>query len=157
MGASFVGRRSELDLLEAVCSSAKTDERPAAVLITGVPGSGKTRLVAELRNRQRATLQLIITGYESGTRVPMAAAADLLRQLGKESGAGVMLNEFLFAPRQTDERSLEPLRLFEAARRALLGLEGSILLVVDDLQWVDDLSIALCSYLIRSAEAERIR
>jgi DNA-binding CsgD family transcriptional regulator len=123
--------------------------------MTGLPGSGKSRLVAELRSRQRGIRQLSLTGYESGTQVPMAAAADLLRELGKVSGAGEMLNEFLFAPRPTDERSLEPLRLFEAARRALLGLEGPVLLIVDDLQWVDDLSIALCSYLIRSAEAEQ--
>ena len=51
--------------------------------------------------------------------------------------------KYLFAPGPADDRSLEPLRLFEAARRALLGLEGSVLLVVDDLQWVDDLAGAL--------------
>lgn len=155
MGASFVGRQVELALLEATCSKAITDDRPAAALITGLPGSGKTRLLTEVRNRERSTHQLNITGYESATQVPMAAAADLLRGLGKVSGAGEMLQEFLFAPEPTVDRSLEPLRLMEAARRALLGLDGSVLLIVDDVQWVDDLSLGLCSYLIRSAEAEQ--
>src|SRR3979411_1022371 len=94
-------------------------------------------------------------GYESGTQVPLAAGADVLRELGKVSAAGELLSEFLFGPSATDDRSLEPLRLFEAARRALLGLEGPILLIADDLQWVDELSMAFCSYLIRSAEAEQ--
>ena len=155
MGANFVGRQVELALLEAACAKAITDDRPAAALITGLPGSGKTRLLTEVRNRERSTHQLNITGYESATQVPMAAAADLLRGLGKVSGAGEMLQEFLFAPEPTVDRSLEPLRLMEAARRALLGLDGSVLLIVDDVQWVDDLSLGLCSYLIRSAEAEQ--
>lgn len=157
MSADFVGRRAELALLDSVCSKAAAESKPAAALIHGLPGSGKTRLLEEVRSRQRAFQQLDLTGYESSIMVPLAAAANLLRDLGKVSGAGEMLGEFLFAPNPTDDRSLEPLRLFEAARRALLGIEGSILVVVDDLQWVDDLSLALCSYLVRSAEAEQMQ
>jgi hypothetical protein len=40
--------------------------------------------------------------------------------------------------------------VFEAAHRALRELEPA-LLVVDDLQWLDELSLALCHYLIRAA------
>src|SRR5207248_967572 len=139
MSAGFVGRRAELALQDSVCSKANADNRPAAALISGVPGSGKSRLLAELRSR-RATHALGVVGYESAFQVPLGAAANLLRGLGKVSDAGEILREFLFSPNPVDDRSLEPLRLFEAARRALLGLEGSILLVADDLQWVDDLS-----------------
>src|SRR5467141_4092228 len=156
MRSGFVGRRVELALLDSVCSKANADNRPAAALISGVPGSGKSRLLAELRSRRRATHVLTVVGYESAFQVPLGAAANLLRELGKVSDAGETLREFLFGPNPVDDRSLEPLRLFEAARRALLGLEGSILLVADDLQWVDDLSLALCSYLIRSAAEEEI-
>src|ERR1700716_4027564 len=155
MSAGFGGGRVELAVLESAGSKAESESRPAAVLISGLPGSGKTRLLAELRSRQRASHQLSIMGFEAGTHVPLAAAAEVLRELGKVSAAGELLSEFLFGPSATDDRSLEPLRLFEAARRALLGLEEPILLIVDDLQWVDELSIALCSYLIRSAEAEQ--
>jgi len=156
MSAAFVGRRVELALLDSVCSRANADNRPAAALISGVPGSGKSRLLAELRSRRRATHVLGVVGYESAFQVPLGAAANLLRELGKVSHAGEMLSEFLLVSNPVDDRSLEPLRLFEAARRALLGLEGSILLVADDLQWVDDLSLALCSYLVRSAAEEEI-
>src|SRR5256884_2169569 len=156
MSSGFVGRRVELALLDSVCSKANADNRPAAAVISGVPGSGKSRLLAELRSRRRATHVLAVVGYESAFQVPLGAAANLIRELGKASVAGGMLSEFLFGPTPVDDRSLEPLRLFEAARRALLGLEGSVLLVADDLQWVDDLSLALCSYLVRSAAEEEI-
>jgi len=45
---------------------------------------------------------------------------------------------------------LEPLRIFETAHRALRQV-GRPLLLVDDLQWVDELSLALCHYLVRAA------
>ena len=155
MSATFVGRGAELAVLESVCSSAKADTRPAAAVITGLPGSGKTSLLAEVSSRQRAT-QLRLAGYEAGTRVPLAAAGDMLRALGTVPGAGGLLGELLSATGMVEDRSLEPLRLFEAARGALLGLDGPILLVLDDLHWVDELSLALCSYLVRSAETEQI-
>ena len=47
---------------------------------------------------------------------------------------------------------MEPLRLFEAIH---LGLRdrGPVLVLVDDLQWLDELSLALVHYLIRAAIA----
>jgi DNA-binding CsgD family transcriptional regulator len=155
MSAIFVGRRVELAVLESVCANAKAESRPAAALVSGLPGSGKTRLLAELISRLRVT-QLRLAGFEAGNRVPLAAAGDLLRALGKVPDAGGLLDELLSATGLTADRSLEPLRLFEAARRAMLGLEGPILLILDDLHWVDELSLALASYLLRSAETEHI-
>jgi predicted ATPase len=155
MSGTFVGRRVELAVLESMCANAKAESKPAATLISGLPGSGKTRLLAELGSRQKST-QLRLAGFEAGTRVPLAASGDLLRALGKVPTAGGLLNELLSATGVAEDRSLEPLRLFEAARRALLGLEGPILLILDDLHWVDELSLALCAYLIRSAETEQI-
>jgi DNA-binding CsgD family transcriptional regulator len=155
MSATFVGRRVELAVLESVCSTAKAEGRPAAGLISGLPGSGKTRLLAELCSRQRAT-QLRVVGYAAGTRVPLAAAGDLLHALAKVPGTGSLLNELLSSTAPAADRSLEPLRLFEAARRALLGVDAPILLILDDLHWIDELSLALSSYLIRSAETEQV-
>ena len=145
MAPAFVGRKAELALLDDIYSRSKREERPAAVLITGLPGSGKTRLLSEFRRRQGASPQLNMAGYQTGTQVPLAAAGDLLRTLSKVPGAGSKLDEALFGTAPSDDRPLEPLRIFEAAHRALLGLTGTVLLCIDDLQWVDELSLALCS------------
>ena len=153
MASGFVGRGNELGRLEAVCSQAKRESRPAVALVNGVPGSGKTRLLAELRGREVSSRQLSMVGYQTGSQVPLAAAGDLLRELVKVSGAGARLEAALFGAAQANDRPLEPLRMFEAAHRSLLRLEGVIVLFVDDLQWIDELSLALCSYLVRSASA----
>jgi DNA-binding CsgD family transcriptional regulator len=153
MASGFVGRGVELALLEGVCLRAQREGRPAAALVTGLPGSGKTRLLAELRSHQ-ARRPLSVVGYPTGAQVPLAAAGDLLRALVKVSAAGQKLEVALFGATPTDDRPLEPLRVFEAAHRALLGLDGTVLIFVDDLQWVDELSLALCSYLVRAADAE---
>ena len=154
MAPAFVGREAELALLDDIYLRAKREDRPAAALITGLPGSGKTRLLAEFRLRRGASRQLNVGGYQTGAQVPLAAAGDLLRTLVNVSGPGRKLEEALFGATTSDERPLQPLRIFEAAHRALLGLEGTVLICVDDLQWVDVLSLALCSYLVRSADAE---
>src|SRR5881409_3494745 len=135
----FVGRRLELGLLESVCSRAKADERPAAAVVSGPPGSGKSRLLSELGRRNPSARQLRVAGFEAGMQVPLAAAGDMLRDLGTVLGAGAMLNELLFEP----------------ARQALLGIAGPVLLAIDDAQWIDELSTALCFYLVRSAVAEQ--
>ena len=46
--------------------------------------------------------------------------------------------------------ALESVRIFEAAHRAARPLEPA-LLTIDDLQWVDERSLALCHYLVRAA------
>src|SRR5206468_7683296 len=48
--------------------------------------------------------------------------------------------------------ALEPVRLLEAAHVALRAA-GPAVVLADDLQWVDGLSLALCHYLVRAAES----
>src|SRR5207245_10525352 len=98
------GRGNELGRLEAVCSQAKRQSRPAVALVNGVPGSGKTRLLAELRGREVSSRQLSMVGYQTGPQVPLPAAGDLLRELVKVSGAGARLEAALFR-RGSSQRS----------------------------------------------------
>ena len=51
-----------------------------------------------------------------------------------------------------DDRSatLEPIRLFQLVNLAMRK-RGPAVLTIDDLQWVDELSLALCHYLVRAA------
>src|SRR5215207_3903930 len=47
-GATLVGRQRELDALSAALEAARTRREPQLVTVVGVPGIGKSRLVAEL-------------------------------------------------------------------------------------------------------------
>jgi DNA-binding CsgD family transcriptional regulator len=137
------------ELRALVEAGAQAHDGLSAVMIVGDPGSGKTRLLAEASGLLGDLTQLRVVGYEPERDVPLAAAADLLRTLGEVPDGGDRLRAVVFEPDRAS--ALDPIRLFEAAHRTLSRLEPAVLLM-DDLQWVDDLSLTLCHYLARAAE-----
>jgi DNA-binding NarL/FixJ family response regulator len=147
--AAFVGRAHELASLGDIAAAAPRGEVAAAVVV-GDPGSGKSRLLAETADRAEAANRFRVVGYEPERQVPFASAADLLREVSELSSAGRALGSLVFGAGPGS--GLEPVQVFEAAHRVLRPLD-SVLVFVDDLQWVDDLSLALCHYLVRAAEA----
>jgi DNA-binding CsgD family transcriptional regulator len=144
--SAFVGRKEELSAVIDV--TAQVDDGPSAALIVGDPGSGKTRLLAEAADRLGMPNQLRVVGYEPEHQVPLAAAANLLRTLGEVPQIGARLNALVFE--SDDASAMEPVRVFETAHRALARTKPALLLL-DDVQWVDELSLALCHYLVRAA------
>jgi DNA-binding CsgD family transcriptional regulator len=143
---AFVGRAHELAVFAEVAKRASSDV--TAGLVIGEPGGGKSRLLVEARSRTRLPHSLEVLGYEPERHVPLAAAAQLLRRLTEVPEHGPRLEALLL---HADEaRALDPVRIFEAAHRSFRTLEPA-LLAIDDLQWMDDLSYALCHYLIRAA------
>jgi hypothetical protein len=145
----FVGRVGELAALAEVARAAARDQVAAAFII-GDPGSGKSRLLAEAAACADLRDQFRVVGYEPEREVPLAAASDFLRALTGATPHGHRLEAFVFGVGSADASSLEPIRVFEAAHRALSAV-GPALALVDDLQWVDDLSLALLHYLVRAA------
>ena len=142
--ARFVGRRVELERLLLLGTPTTGKSGPHVAVVIGDPGCGKTRLLEEFLRHAPLERRTIITGYEPEQQVPLAAARQLLRTLDLDS---------LLRPAASDDVPFQQLRLFESVYRAL-SAGGPSLLVVDDLQWVDQLSIGLCHYLLRAAVAD---
>lgn len=161
MVSVFVGRTEELRILAEVI---RAPERPSAALVVAVAGTGKSRLLMEARRSAPRVRSFAVVGFESETQVPLAAAAGLLRALSGIPEHGGVVDALVFrrpavspdAEGRSDSGAFEPLRIFEAAHRALSSVKTA-LLVIDDLQWVDDLSLALCHYLIRAAAESQQR
>jgi DNA-binding CsgD family transcriptional regulator len=145
--ATFVGRTTELSTLLESARTGLKDGGPSAALIFGDPGSGKSRLLSEASLRAPARHRLPIVGYEPERQIPLSASMDLLRELSQVPNKGPLLTSLLFEDRRP-QGALDPMRVFEGARRCLETLDG-VLITIDDLQWVDDLSLALCHYLLR--------
>lgn len=143
---AFVGRAEELAALRDVVR--RSAGGPCAAVVVGESGSGKSRLLAEALAETALPQTFAVGGYEAERHVPLAAASGLLRALAGVRPHGAQLNNLLHGERSASE--LESLRLFEAAHRAFREA-SPVLLVVDDIQWVDDLSLALCHYLTRAA------
>jgi DNA-binding CsgD family transcriptional regulator len=147
MGATFVGRGAELEVLAGVAARGR---RGAAALIVGKAGSGKSRLLGVAVARARAGSVVHMVGFEPMRSIPLAAAGDLLRHLAAVPGPGEQLGRLVFDP--ADAPPPAPLRVFEAASRALAAA-GPLLVAADDLQWFDDESLSLLHYLLRAADS----
>lgn len=148
------GRDAELDRLREGVRQATSTGRPRVVVVSGEPGIGKSRVVEEAARRSDLSPVRRLTGFEPERMVPLAAASQLLRSLTQEPvPAAGRLRELL---RSTDGTTtgLEAVRVFDAAAGVLVAT-APVLLVVDDLQWLDEVSRALLHYAVRAAVADR--
>lgn len=149
---AFVGRVDELAVLCDSATSALDGRYPVATVVVGSPGTGKSRLLREAVRCVRADHYFEVAGHELGRQVPLSAAMSLLRPLAETRAWGPDLERALFGGIRDGSDPLEPIRLFELVHRALVSI-GPSLVVLDDVQWVDSLSLALVHHLIRAAEA----
>src|SRR5215211_5804720 len=81
MPVNVVGRASELDAIERLLDS--LEEGPAALLLEGEPGIGKTTLIlAGIEMARQRGLQVhACAGSSSDTRLAYATLADLYREV----------------------------------------------------------------------------
>lgn len=154
MRGPFIGRNTELALVQGALEASSLTPGPTTVLVTGPPGSGKTRLLHEALKRTGTASQLRMVGYEPEQVVPLAAARDLLRSLADRSHDGSRLMSLAFGDGISNGVP-DLIRLFEAAYRCLQQAAPATV-TIDDLQWVDELSLALISYLVRAAQIDRV-
>ena len=151
MSVPFVGRADELVTIRALIGRGRTEHAAAAVLIIGEPGSGKTRLLREALGGLDAGRTIHVSGFEPTESTPFAAVGDLVRRLAGVADHGPRLEALVFG---TDGRGGQVLPVFEAAHRAMTAF-GSMIVSIDDLQWVDAQSVAMLHYLVRAAESAR--
>jgi DNA-binding CsgD family transcriptional regulator len=143
----FVGRADELEAIADLIATARRERRVGALVLMGDPGIGKSRLLDEAERRAAPARILRFSGYEPESSVPLAAASPLLRRLAGASDDRTFHG--LLDP-DAEVGGLDEIRVFESVHRQLARL-GPAVLFVDDLQWVDALSIALCHFLVRAA------
>lgn len=145
--AVFVGRFAEIDTLCALTDLVAVGQ-PAAALVVAEPGLGKTRLLAEVVRRLKFPC-IQLQGYEAAQEIPLGTAGNLLRKLARAPTAGDRL-EALLVGHMGAGGGLEMLRVFEIAFRCLVEI-APLVVVMDDVQWVDTQTLALFNYLLSGA------
>ena len=168
--AQFVGRKRERELLANALASAGDGER-TAVLVTGEPGVGKTRLVSEVAAEVSGAGALVLGGrcderlelpyqpfVEALEHLVEHAPLELLRAHWREHGGAVARLAPSLATRLGEPHS-EPSIPGEAERYALFAaIDGLLaatttaptLLVLEDIHWADAPTILLLRYLLTS-------
>jgi tetratricopeptide (TPR) repeat protein len=170
---ALVGRAEEWNCLTRAWPAAQRGP-PRCVLVSGIAGIGKTRLVEEFVRWADQQGGAIATSRCYGTvgRLPYAPLADWLRspalreslsdlpEVWRGEIAG-LLPEMGIQPFDTGARRDVPQaearrRLFEAMIRAIAGAPQPLLLFVDDIQWADRDTLEWIGYFLRSDEPLRV-
>jgi DNA-binding SARP family transcriptional activator len=158
---ALAGRDAELTRLRGAWERAVRDG-PLLVLVTGEPGIGKTRLLAELAAELPKTVVLYGRAEEDAL-VPYQPVVECLRDairrpvaLPEEADelAGLLPELAKRGPSPATRLGADPspgarLRLFAAIAAVLDAATGGwpLLLVLDDLHWADRPTIQLLAYL----------
>ncbi len=145
------------DALEGAGSTATT------VLVSGEPGIGKSRVVAEFCSRAAANGWLVAVGGCSpvvGHDLPYGGVVSVLRSLAREVGDDAVepalraLGVFGIAsvPARPDAGELGRTWLFETIleQMAAVSSRTGVVLVVEDMQWADHATLGVVDHLTRN-------
>jgi hypothetical protein len=165
----LVGRDEETGHLQAALAAAEAGHG-GTVLLTGEAGIGKSRLVREIARAAGARGFIVLTGraVAGGVPTPFRPFAEALVSAGRAGRLPVSaeLDPFRPAlgrlvpewrqPRAAGDESL--VYLGEAVLRLLrvLSPDAGCLLVLEDLHWADQETLALLEYLADNLSAERV-
>jgi DNA-binding SARP family transcriptional activator/tetratricopeptide (TPR) repeat protein len=163
--ARLVGRSRELGLLHDSWQAAAAGH-PGLVLVRGGAGVGKSRLVAELAELARLQGAVVAATQCFGTpgRLALAPVADWLRNPAVRSAmssldgawraevdrlvpSGQAQGETTASSRAMVD-AWQRLRFFEGLARALIGAGRPTLLILDNLQWCDEETLAFLVFCL---------
>jgi DNA-binding SARP family transcriptional activator/tetratricopeptide (TPR) repeat protein len=146
----FVGRAAQLERLRAGLAGAEH----RLLAISGDPGIGKTRLLAELARVAHDGGATVLYGRSPEEAIaPYQPFAEALAPLASTDPA---LAPLLGEAPGGDEAGAR-LRLFEAVAAALAEAPGArVLLALDDLHWADLPSLRLLVHVLRHARPDRL-
>ena len=156
----LIGRQVELSLLAGFITS--IEDEGNAVLVRGDPGIGKSHLLrraAELAADAGWTI-LTVTGIETDTTPPFAGLHLLLSSMAAEPNAMPAVQQQALATAFGVEHG-EPPELFLVALAVLSLLTekaavNPVMLVVDDMQWLDSSTNDVLAFVARRISRDPI-
>ncbi len=160
---TFVARDAERFVLEDLVHRATEGRADDVVLLSGEPGIGKSRLLGELLALTRAVGGNVLAGraFEAESMRPFGIWIDMLRGtvLGDldaplRQHLAPLFPELGEAPTDVESKA----RLFDGVARLLrdLSSRSAIVLVIDDVHWLDEASAGLLSYVARVSIGTRV-
>jgi DNA-binding SARP family transcriptional activator/tetratricopeptide (TPR) repeat protein len=169
VAAQLVGRSAELSVLQDMWRAAVAGRR-GLVLVRGGAGVGKTRLVAEVTEMARLQGAVVATAQCFGTagRLALAPVADWLRNDAVQSAVATLDPAW-----RAEVARLVPVsgggtssrvtadawqrhRFLEGLARALIAVQRPLLLVLDNVQWCDQETLAFITFCLGLADDARL-
>jgi DNA-binding SARP family transcriptional activator/tetratricopeptide (TPR) repeat protein len=152
---AMVGRETECALIDSAVAALTVNAAPTPLLFVGVPGIGKTRLLDAMAAAASGAHVLCARCFEAEMVRPYGCIADALRLLppaffpaALHGRLAALLPDLGPLASGTDRAGL-----LDSIAELLRGLAARrpVLLLLDDLQWLDEASAALLHVLVRRA------
>ncbi|QIR37183.1 AAA family ATPase [Tolypothrix sp. PCC 7910] len=146
----LIGRETEWAAIEEWRSQCQKQEQSDLLWILGEPGIGKTRLLEELAKTVQASGSYVLwgRGYEAEMLRPYGVWVDMFQAIG----ATKFLDELRSLVLSVESAAtLNRGRVFDLAVQFIsqLAATAPVLVVLDDIQWLDETSIAFLHYAVR--------
>lgn len=176
----LVGRDAELAEIKEIWDGARRHASGHAVLLSGEPGAGKTRLAREIVVQALVDGAVVLTGgcYEYEATTPYLPFVEAFRRWLREHDDIAYVRDILgdnasqiaklvpelegrigpFPPRPELLPHEERLLFFDAVVKVFSALAGSsgLLFYADDLHWADSSTLWLTGHLLRQLRGERV-
>ena len=167
--AQLFGRSAELGVLQEAWRAAQARRR-GLVLVRGGAGVGKTRLVAEVAEaaRLQGAVVAVAQCFGAAGRLALAPVAEWLRSDAVQSAVASLdpvwrAEVSRLMPVGSRGASLRGTadagqrhRFFEGLARALLAVGRPLLLVLDNIQWCDQETLAFITFCLGLADGAQI-
>jgi KaiC/GvpD/RAD55 family RecA-like ATPase len=148
---ALFGRGPEIGVLAALIDGVRTGG--GAVLVRGAPGIGKSALLAEAAVRASAAGCTVVhvLGDQAGTGVPYAGLAQLAHSFGITPGALAEPHRSALATALDWREATVPDVFLVGLATLNLVVESAarvpVLLIADDLQWLDDPTASVLAFM----------
>jgi DNA-binding NarL/FixJ family response regulator len=169
--STMVGRDADLAVLHRGFGNA-VDGAPTALLVEGEAGIGKSRLLREFAAEvaDRADVHVGWCLDLGAARTPYGPLTGILRSLVATVGAdevreavgvgaealGMLLPELVSVPTERERTSPERLRDAIATLIETAASRAPQVLIVEDLHWADESTLAILSFLLRTLTRGRV-
>lgn len=170
----LVGRADEFGMLTELVQQIDDPAAPSCVLVTGEAGVGKTRLLSDLADVAASGGVRVLRGacLQLFEALPYGPFVDVLEQIQAEDGAHIVEElaggwvDGLHAVLPTvgarvhlpAGRARGQQALFQAVATVLAGLSAQrpTLLMIDDLQWADQATVDLLTFVVHRIAGSRV-
>jgi DNA-binding SARP family transcriptional activator/tetratricopeptide (TPR) repeat protein len=167
VGSEFVGRATEFALLLDIWRAAVSGQ-PRLALVLGGAGVGKTRLLAEIADvaRRHGAVVAVTQCFGASGGLALAPVADWLRTPAVRSAVRRLdpawraeVDRLVPAGPKLPAAAVDAWqrhRFFEGLARALTGIGQPVLLVLDNIQWCDQETLAFLVFCLERASGTPI-